>query len=121
MVWLLMRTRYPAQLVQTSKKAGLELIDIPFEISAEFVAEKMAPKDEELTRMAGLFTSSPIDSFDYQSEVMVRLLGKAVKASKRAIPVYIEGEPGTEKRELARAIRWSTMRSTIYPRRLRCL
>ena len=53
--------------------------------------------------MAGLFTSSPIDSFDYQSEVMVRLLGKAGKASKRAIPVYSEGEPGTETRELARA------------------
>ena len=103
-VWILMRAQFPAQLIQTSIEAGLELIDIPFEISAELVSQELAPKDEELTRMVGLFNANPIDSFDYQSEVMVRLLGKAVKASKRAVPVFIEGEPGTEKRELAQAI-----------------
>lgn len=103
-VWILMRTQYPAQLIQTSKEAGLEVIDIPFEISAELVAQQLAPKDEELTRIGGLLNAGPIEAFDFQSEVMVRLLSKAVKASKRAVPVYIEGEPGTEKRELAHAI-----------------
>jgi DNA-binding NtrC family response regulator len=104
MVWTLLMTRYPARLIQSSVEAGTEVIDIPFEISAEYIAKGLAPADEALARVSALLSGGAIGSIDYQSEPMKRLLNKVVKAAHRWIPVYIEGEPGTEKLQLARTL-----------------
>ena len=38
-VWILLAPRYGAELIQSSKEAGVEAANVPFEIAAEFVHE----------------------------------------------------------------------------------
>jgi len=98
-VWtLLSKTRFPAELIQSSKEAGVQTVDLPFDIYAELVA----PADKRLVQFSQ--GSETWGDLEFRSAGMTRLLQKAGKASKRTVPVLIQGEAGTEKASLARMI-----------------
>jgi transcriptional regulator with PAS, ATPase and Fis domain len=106
-VWILLaKTLHPATLIQSSKEKGVQLADIPFDISAEFVPGQNHQSDETLKRLtAALPPEAPeFDSIIHRSPAMQRLIVKGRLVAKRSVPVLIEGESGTGKELLARAI-----------------
>jgi hypothetical protein len=50
-VWILLaKTRYPAELIESSKGHGIQTVSVPFDISAEFLPDLLRGPDEELEK-----------------------------------------------------------------------
>ncbi len=106
-VWLLLaKARYDAHLIDSSREHGLRDVDLPFEISMEYIPEILRPSDR---RIAGLAASTPPDAPDEagiigRSPAMQVLLERSRAVAPRSVPVLIEGESGTGKELCARFI-----------------
>jgi transcriptional regulator with PAS, ATPase and Fis domain len=103
---ILSKTRFNAELIQTSKEKGLEYASVPFEFSS-YVPDLLRRPDEELERLsAGLPPEAP--EFDEiirgRNSVMNGVVAKARLVAPHKVPVLIEGESGTGKELLSRAI-----------------
>ncbi|MCX5880259.1 MAG: sigma 54-interacting transcriptional regulator [Deltaproteobacteria bacterium] len=112
-VWILLaKTRFPAELIESSKEHGVRSASVPFDISAEFLPDLLNKPDKAIERMAaGIPLEAPeFDDIIHRSEIMQRIILKARKVAPRSIPVLIEGESGTVKELLARAIHDSSLR-----------
>jgi DNA-binding NtrC family response regulator len=113
-IWIILaKTRYGAELIESSSQGGVRTVSIPFEISAEFLPDLLARPDEELKRLsAGAPPESP-DFADiiHRSRPMKELIAQARRAAIRNVPVLIEGKSGTGKELLARAIHRASPRS----------
>lgn len=112
-IWIILaKTQFPARLIESSVKAGVQVVSLPFEISAEYLPHLIKKSDEELARLTlGLPVEAPeFDVIVHRSEVMKRLVAKARRVAPRDIPVLILGESGTGKELLARAIHNSSQR-----------
>ena len=76
-VWILLsKTRFPAQLIETSKVAGLKTVSIPFDISAEYIFEQ---RDKALISSAQ-GKPSPAAGFEnifYRSAAMRKVVSMA--------------------------------------------
>ncbi|HOV88271.1 MAG TPA: sigma-54 dependent transcriptional regulator, partial [Syntrophobacteraceae bacterium] len=106
-VWIILaKTRFPAELIESSKPYGVRTASVPFDISAEFIPDLLRKPDTELKRLsAGVPPEAPeFSDIVHRSEVMQRVITKARRVSPRSVPVVIEGESGTGKELLARAI-----------------
>jgi len=106
-VWILLaKTRFPAELIESSKEHGVRIASVPFDISADFVPDLLRKPDQNLERLAaGLSAEAPeFEDIIHRSEVMQRVVLKARRIAPRSIPVLIEGESGTGKELFARAI-----------------
>lgn len=106
-VWILLsKTRFPAELIESSQEHGVRIVSVPFDISADFVPDLLRKPDKKLERLAaGLPAEAPeFDDIIHRSEVMKRVILKARRIAPRSIPVLIEGESGTGKELFARAI-----------------
>lgn len=106
-VWILLaKTRFPAELIESSKEYGVRTASVPFDISADFIPDLLRKPDQTLERLAaGLPAVAPeFDDIIHRSEVMQRVILKARRIAPRSIPVLIEGESGTGKELFARAI-----------------
>jgi DNA-binding NtrC family response regulator len=106
-VWILLaKTRFPAELIESSKEHGVRAVSVPFDISADFIPDLLRKPDSTLERLAiGLPDNAPeFDDILHRSEVMQRVILKARRIAPRSIPVLIEGESGTGKELFARAI-----------------
>lgn len=106
-VWILLaKTRYTADLIESSKEYGVRKASVPFDISADFIPSLFRKPDLTLERLAsGLPTAAPeFKDIIFRSDVMKRAVIKARLISPRSIPVLIEGESGTGKELFARAI-----------------
>ncbi|MCC6664990.1 MAG: sigma-54-dependent Fis family transcriptional regulator [Polyangiaceae bacterium] len=105
-MWILLAPRYGAELIQSSKEAGVEVANVPFEIVAEFVPALARQGDAAIERVA--VGSQPEDaSFDsivHRDEAVSRLIERARLAAPWDAAVLIEGESGTGKELLARAV-----------------
>ena len=52
-VWIILaKTRFPAELIESSKEHGVLTASVPFEISAEFIPDLLRKPDEDLKRLA---------------------------------------------------------------------
>jgi sigma54-dependent transcription regulator len=112
-VWIILgKTRYPAELIESSKGQGIQTASVPFDISAEFLPDLLRGPDEELEKLsAGLPPEAPeFSSIIHKSRVMKRLISKARRVAPRSVPVLLEGESGTGKELFARAIHRSSSR-----------
>ncbi len=111
-VWTLLScTKYPATLIQSSIGHGVKTIIFPFQVSAEYTPASLKPADERLIQLSAGLKPETYRDFQFRSTSMTRLLRKAQKAMPRSFPVLIEGEQGTEKELLARAIHSNGPRS----------
>jgi transcriptional regulator with PAS, ATPase and Fis domain len=106
-IWIILgRTKYPARLIQSSRERGVEEADVPFDIAAEFIPELVRAADQK-RRDASLERVPENASFGdilYRSTEMDRVITDATKFALRNLPILIEGETGTGKELLARAI-----------------
>lgn len=113
-IWLLLaKTRYPARLIESSREQGVKDVEIPFELSAEFVPPGDRQADEALTRlMQGVPPESPaFTAIVHRCPAMKRTVAMAHRLALRDVPVLIQGESGTGKELFARAIHQASARS----------
>jgi transcriptional regulator with PAS, ATPase and Fis domain len=113
-VWILLsKTRYPAELIESSKQEGVKTVSIPFDISAEFLPDLLRRPDEQLERLTGGMELEAPEFGDiiHRSTQMKAILALARRVSFHSVPVLIEGESGTGKELLARAIHKASQRS----------
>ena len=106
-VWIILaKTRFPAELIESSPKHGVQTASVPFDISAEFLPDLLRGPDERLRNMTvGLPPDAPeFADIIHRSDVMARVIAKARRVAPRSVPVLIEGESGTGKELFARAI-----------------
>jgi transcriptional regulator with PAS, ATPase and Fis domain len=106
-VWILLgKTRFPAELIESSREHGVRTASVPFDLSVDFIPDLLRERDERL-RQASAAESPAAPEFSdiiHRSRPMVRLVQRARRVAVRSVPVLIEGESGTGKEMLARAI-----------------
>ena len=106
-VWIILaKTRFPAELIESSRQHGVRTASVPFDISAEFLPDLLRRPDRELERLsAGLPPEAPeFDTIIHRGRAMHRAILRARRVAPRSVPVLIEGETGTGKELMARAI-----------------
>ena len=106
-VWIILgKTRYPAAMIESSLKHGVKTVSVPFDISADFLPDLLRQPDRELERLsAGLPPEAPeFDAIIHRSPAMRRIILRARRVAPRSVPVLLEGETGTGKELVARAI-----------------
>ena len=106
-VWIILaKTRFPAELIESSLEHGVRTASVPFDMSAEFIPDLLRGPDKRLEKLsAGLPPEAPeFESIVHRSRIMNRVITKARHIAPRSVPVLIEGETGTGKELLARAI-----------------
>ncbi len=106
-VWIILaKTRFPAELIESSRQHGVRTASVPFDISADFIPDLLRSQDERLRRLSlGQPREAPeFADILHRSRVMARTIDRARRVAVRTVPVLIEGESGTGKELLARAI-----------------
>ena len=112
-VWIILaKTRFEATIIESSKDHGVREVSVPFDISADFLADLLRQPDRELERLsAGLPPPAPaFDDIVHRSAEMRRVILRARRVAPHSVPVLIEGESGTGKELMARAIHHSSPR-----------
>jgi DNA-binding NtrC family response regulator len=115
-IWVILgKTRYKAELIQSSRQKGVETALVPFDVtlSPEFVTDVLRIPDKQLEKLSAGSSeeSARFGDIIYRGTAMQRLVALAQKAAPRSVPVLIEGESGTGKELLARAIHQASPRS----------
>jgi transcriptional regulator with PAS, ATPase and Fis domain len=106
-IWIIAaKTRFEAELIESSKEKGVATVDVPFQLAAEFIPAAVRQASEDLARLAeGQRLEEPrFGDILHRSEVMKRLVGRARQAAPFSEAIFIEGESGTGKQLLAEAI-----------------
>lgn len=112
-VWIILaKTRFPAELIESSREHGVRTASVPFDISADFLPDLLRRPDQELERLsAGLPPEAPeFEAIIHRGRAMKRVILRARRVAPRSVPVLIEGETGTGKELLARSIHQSSPR-----------
>ena len=99
--WMLLSQKeFPARLIKSSVKDNtVSEVEIPFEVSVQWLSKIYENSDKFLKE-----NQNKILGIEIKSLSMERLFSKAFKFASRELPIYIEGEPGTEKLEMAKSI-----------------
>ncbi|HMK55079.1 MAG TPA: sigma-54 dependent transcriptional regulator [Dissulfurispiraceae bacterium] len=111
--WILLsKTFHPAELIQTSRKEGVQTVSLPFDISGSHAFDESRYSDEEMLRLTqGLPPEAPeFASIIHRCKPMVRVIARARRLAVHEVPVLIQGESGTGKELFARAIHKSSTR-----------
>ena len=113
-VWILIaKAEVPAKLVQSSKEAGVQEVDVPFEIEAIYLPSLQ--RDGQLKHLAaGEPPKHPaFDEIVFESKVMGDVIERAQRVAQSSVPVLIEGPSGTGKELFARAIHEASDRRAL--------
>ncbi|MFM7231738.1 MAG: sigma 54-interacting transcriptional regulator [bacterium] len=106
-IWIILaKTRFPAELLESSREKGVRIASVPFEMSADFVPNLRIHLEDRADRFGdGLPPEAPeFDHIVHRSAPMRRLVSMARRVATRSVPVLLQGESGTGKELLARAI-----------------
>ncbi len=112
-VWVILsKTRFPANLIESSTGKGVSRVSLPFDISAEFLGDIVRGSDESLEKLAAspLPDSPSFEKIIYKCQAMRREVDRANKVAPRNISVLLLGESGTGKELFANAIHNSSLR-----------
>lgn len=113
-VWILLgKTRYPVRFLQSSLEQGVQDVELPFDIAAEFLPELTSRTVGQLTELMANAApdTAQFDSIISQNPAMQKLKERAAILAARDVPVLIQGETGTGKELFARAIHNSSARA----------
>ncbi len=122
-VWILIsKGRYPARLIESSPRFGVKETKVPFEISMEFVPELLRAQDARLSDLSASLAPPDPEFSDiiYRSREMALVIARARNYAVHNIPVLIEGETGTGKELLAKAIHNSSSRKSNPLKAINC-
>jgi transcriptional regulator with PAS, ATPase and Fis domain len=114
-VWILLgKTRYPCQFYQSSVEQGVQKVDIPFELSVEYVPTASDLTSARLSQLSSLGASinAVFDNIVTRNPRMQTLKAQAQILAERDVPVLIYGETGTGKELFARAIHNASRRAS---------
>jgi DNA-binding NtrC family response regulator len=114
-IWIIVaKTRFEAELIESSKEAGVATVDVPFELAAEFIPAAVKQTSEDLARLAeGQRPKEPqFGDILHRSDVMEQLVHRARQAAPFSESMFIEGESGTGKQLLAEAIHQESPRKS---------
>jgi DNA-binding NtrC family response regulator len=114
-IWILLgKTRYPATFYQSSLEQGVQTVEVPFEITAEYVPAANTITGEKLLQLSEVQApvNAAFDSIIAQSSRMLILKSQAQILAQKQVPVLIYGETGTGKELFARAIHNAGPRSS---------
>jgi transcriptional regulator with GAF, ATPase, and Fis domain len=116
------KTRYSAELIESSKQHGVRTASVPFDISAELIPDLLRNADKRLTELSRAASPNIARFGDiiYRSEPMDRVIGRAKRAAIRSFPILIEGESGTGKELLAKATHTASLRRDKPLRIINC-
>lgn len=106
-VWIILaKTRFLAELIESSKQGGVKTVSIPFDISAEFLPHLLKGADKQLEKTTKELQSDASEFSDiiFQSGKMEEVIETAKRMAMFDAPVLIEGESGTGKELFAKAI-----------------
>lgn len=112
-VWIIIaKTRFAAELIESSREHGVRTATVPFDIAAEFIPHLLRRPDGDLTRLSAGSPEGEAAFSDiiHRSPEMRRVIERAQKIAPRSVPVLIEGESGTGKELLGRAIHAASLR-----------
>jgi DNA-binding NtrC family response regulator len=113
-VWVLLaKTKFPAELIESSREEGVRTISLPFEIAADYIPKRDIEGDEEIRRLTqGLPPEAPeFTEIIYRCQAMKTVVAQARRIAIEDVPLLIQGESGTGKELFARAIHASGDRS----------
>lgn len=111
--WILLaKTRFPAELIQSSVQRGVRSVTFPFDLAAEYVPRVLRRTDEKLELLtAGLPPEAPeFAQIIGRSPAIGRAIARARRVAPHDTTVLIEGESGTGKELFARAIHAASRR-----------
>ncbi len=112
-VWIILaKTRYAAELIESSREQGVRIANVPFDISAEFIPTLIKQADKQISQLSSddYEVSKAFASVIHKSAIMQQVIKKAQQVAPRTLPVLIEGESGTGKEVLARSIHLASLR-----------
>lgn len=106
-VWVLLgKTRYSCRFYESSLQQGVQEVDIPFELSMEYLPAARLIDSRKISSLA--LSNAPInaafDNIVTQNPQMLMLKQQAQILAEREVPVLIYGETGTGKELFSRAI-----------------
>jgi transcriptional regulator with PAS, ATPase and Fis domain len=113
-VWILLaKTRFPAELIESSPEEGVRTISLPFEIAADYLPARSIESDDQVMRLTqGLPPEVPeFGAIIHRCQQMKTLIAQARRIAVEDVPVLVQGESGTGKELLARAIHASSRRA----------
>ena len=113
-VWILLgKTRYSCAFIQSSKEQGVQDVNIPFQLAAEYVPVVKQLDAKRINQLAD--TSAPLnaafDNIVTKNPTMLKLKQQAQILAEREVPVLIYGETGTGKELFSRAIHNASKRA----------
>lgn len=114
-IWILLgRTKYDVDFYQSSIESGVQKVEIPFDISAEFLPSFISKPSNELSQLSEYHApiNAAFDDIITQNPEMEDLKHRATVLAERDIPVLIYGESGTGKELFATAIHNASQRSS---------
>tara|TARA_R110001592_G_scaffold302869_3_gene574882 strand:- start:37753 stop:39246 length:1494 start_codon:yes stop_codon:yes gene_type:complete len=116
------KTKYKVNFLQSSIEQGVQFVDIPFDIAADFLPSVNESLDKKLTSLIANEppSSAAFDNIITQDPQMERLKQRATILATRDVPVLIYGETGTGKELFARAIHNSSTRANKPFKPLNC-
>ncbi len=110
--FVLAKTRFPAELIESSIHRGVRTADIPVDLNADFLPDLLAQPDARLLHRADQEAPATAEfgAILHRSPVMKRVVDRAQRVAVRNVPVLVHGESGTGKELFARAIHRASLR-----------
>lgn len=116
-VWIIIaNSRFPAELIESSKEAGVQDVDFPFEISADYIPRINSYVEGRIIDFSeGLPPDTPeFEMIVHKSKNMEEAVALAKRSALFDVPLLITGESGTGKELFARAV-WSVSERSRGP------
>ena len=112
-MWLILATtKYPAELIASSREMGIYKPEFPFELAADYLPRKAAAAKGTVIRAAFEERTPPaFDKIIHRCDAMRKVISRAQRVAQFDVPVLILGETGTGKELFAEAIHHASPRS----------